>query len=40
MFFPVPFTVVVIDLKTLEIQSRFAMGPDSGPGCVNRAALK
>jgi YVTN family beta-propeller protein len=33
-------SVVVIDLKTLEIQSRFAMGPDSGPGCINWAALK
>jgi DNA-binding beta-propeller fold protein YncE len=33
-------SVVVIDLKTLEIQSRFTMGPDSGPGCINWAALK
>ena len=33
-------SVVVIDLKTLEIQSRFAMGADSGPGCINWAALR
>ena len=33
-------SVVVIDLKTLEIESRFPMGPDSGPGCINWAALK
>jgi DNA-binding beta-propeller fold protein YncE len=33
-------SVVVIDLKTLEIESRFAMGADSGPGCVNWAALR
>jgi len=33
-------SVVVIDLKTLEIQNRFAMGPDSGPGCINWAALR
>ncbi len=33
-------SVVVIDLKTLEIQSRFAMGPDSGPGCINWATLR
>ena len=33
-------SVVVIDLKTLEIENRFAMGPDSGPGCVNWAALR
>ena len=33
-------SVVVVDLKTLEIQSRFAMGPDSGPGCINWAALR
>ncbi len=33
-------SVVVIDLKTLEIESRFAMGADSGPGCINWAALK
>jgi DNA-binding beta-propeller fold protein YncE len=32
-------SVVVVDLKTLEIESRFAMGPESGPGCVNWAAL-
>lgn len=31
-------SVVVIDLKTLEIESRFAMGADSGPGCINWAA--
>ena len=33
-------SVVVIDLKRLEIESRFAMGPDSGPGCINWAALR
>jgi DNA-binding beta-propeller fold protein YncE len=33
-------SVVVINLKTLEIENRFAMGPDSGPGCVNWAALR
>lgn len=33
-------SVVVIDLKTLKIENRFAMGPDSGPGCINWAALR
>lgn len=33
-------SVVAIDLKTLEIERRIAMGPNSGPGCVNWAALK
>ena len=33
-------SVVVIDLKTLEIANRYAMGPDSGPGCINWAALR
>jgi DNA-binding beta-propeller fold protein YncE len=33
-------SVVVIDLKTLEIENRFAMGPGSGPGCINWAALQ
>ena len=33
-------SVVVIDLKTLEIERRFAMGADSGPGCINWAALR
>jgi YVTN family beta-propeller protein len=33
-------SVVVVDLRTLEIENRFAMGPDSGPGCVNWAALR
>jgi DNA-binding beta-propeller fold protein YncE len=33
-------SVVVVDLKTLEIQNRFPMGEDSGPGCINWAALK
>ena len=33
-------SVVVVDLKTLEIENRFDMGPDSGPGCVNWAALR
>jgi DNA-binding beta-propeller fold protein YncE len=33
-------SVVVIDLKTLEIENRFAMGPGSGPGCINWAALR
>lgn len=27
-------SVVVINLKTLEIENRFAMGADSGPGCI------
>jgi len=27
-------TVVVVNLKTLEIENRWAMGPDSGPGCI------
>ena len=33
-------SVVVIDLKTLEIANRFAMGPNSGPGCINWASLR
>lgn len=33
-------SVVVIDLKTLTIENRFSMGPGSGPGCVNWAALQ
>jgi len=33
-------SVVTINLKTLEIEGRLAMGPDSGPGCVNWAALR
>ena len=33
-------SVVVVDLKTLEIQNRLAMGPDSGPGCINWAAIR
>ena len=33
-------SVVVIDLKTLTIENRFAMGPGSGPGCINWAALQ
>jgi DNA-binding beta-propeller fold protein YncE len=33
-------SVVVVDLKTLEIQNRFPMGPDSGPGCINWATLQ
>jgi len=33
-------SVVAIDLKTLEIASRWPMGADSGPGCINWAALK
>jgi DNA-binding beta-propeller fold protein YncE len=33
-------SVVVIDLKTFEIENRFAMGPGSGPGCINWAALQ
>jgi YVTN family beta-propeller protein len=32
-------TVVVVDLKTLEIENRFSMGADSGPGCIIWAAL-
>jgi DNA-binding beta-propeller fold protein YncE len=27
-------SVVVVDLKTLEVASRIAMGPGSGPGCI------
>jgi len=30
---------VVVDLKTLQVEHRFAMGPDSGPGCINWAPL-
>ena len=33
-------SVVVIDLKTLEIENRFALGEGSGPGCINWAALQ
>jgi YVTN family beta-propeller protein len=33
-------SVVVIDLRRLEIENRFAMGADSGPGCINWAALR
>ena len=33
-------SVVVVNLKTLEIENRFAMGADSGPGCINWAPLK
>jgi len=33
-------SVVVIDLRTLEIENRFAMGADSGPGCIIWAALR
>jgi DNA-binding beta-propeller fold protein YncE len=33
-------SVVVIDLKTLEIENRFAMGAGSGPGCINLAVLR
>src|ERR1044071_3191497 len=33
-------SVVVVDLKTLEVRNRFPMGPDSGPGCINWAALQ
>ena len=33
-------SVVVIDLKTLEIENRFDMGAGSGPGCINWAALR
>jgi len=33
-------SVVVVDLKTLEVQNRFPMGADSGPGCINWAALQ
>jgi DNA-binding beta-propeller fold protein YncE len=32
-------SVVGVDLKTLEIASRWPMGPGSGPGCINWAAL-
>jgi len=33
-------SVVEVDLKTLEVAHRFPMGADSGPGCINWAALK
>jgi len=33
-------SVVVINLKTLEIENRFPMGAGSGPGCINWAALQ
>lgn len=33
-------SVVEIDLTTLDVVHRFPMGPDSGPGCINWAALK
>ncbi len=33
-------SVVEIDLKTLAVVNRFPMGADSGPGCINWAALK
>jgi YVTN family beta-propeller protein len=33
-------SVVAVNLRTLEVESRWAMGPDSGPGCINWAALK
>jgi hypothetical protein len=32
--------VVAIHLATLDIENRFAMGPDSGPGCIIWVALK
>jgi DNA-binding beta-propeller fold protein YncE len=31
-------SVVAVDLKTLEIASRWSMGPNSGPGCINLAS--
>jgi len=33
-------SVVVVNLKTLEIESRWAMGPNSGPGCIILASLR
>jgi YVTN family beta-propeller protein len=33
-------SVVEVNLKTLEVANRFPMGADSGPGCINWAALK
>lgn len=33
-------SVVVVNLKSLEIESRWAMGPKTGPGCINLAILK
>ena len=33
-------SVVEVDLKTLEVAHRWPMGADSGPGCINWAALK
>jgi YVTN family beta-propeller protein len=33
-------SVVVINVKTLEIENRFPMGADSGPGCINWAGLR
>ena len=33
-------SVVVVDLKTLTVASRWPMGPDSGPGCINLAVVR
>jgi DNA-binding beta-propeller fold protein YncE len=33
-------SVVEVNLTTLEMANRFPMGPDSGPGCINWAALR
>jgi YVTN family beta-propeller protein len=33
-------SVVAVNLKSLEVESRWAMGPKTGPGCINLAMLK
>jgi len=33
-------SVAIVNLKTLEIENRWAMGPDSGPGCIILATLR
>lgn len=33
-------SVVVVNLKTLEIENTWAMGPKSGPGCIILAAVR
>ena len=32
-------SVVTVNLRTLEIENRLPMGPNSGPGCINWASL-
>ena len=33
-------SVAIVNLKTLEVEGRWAMGPDSGPGCIILAAAR